>query len=174
MDLIIECESFPVILAESKELMQIIHFRDWLRECFQIFFHYTNQQKVNDVYQPLKLNKIKLRKHIKRLCLKGEIIIGLSPQLLPFDSIQNGKNIESEKIILDKIQELQKTSEIEINVTYCMWILSKIANKQILINQENRGLNLITENQQFMDGLNWQIDFSKGLEDQLYFWIKND
>jgi len=42
MDLIVESESFPVILVESKELMQMIHFRDWLRECFQIFFHYTN------------------------------------------------------------------------------------------------------------------------------------
>ena len=87
MDLIVESESFPVILVESKELMQMIHFRDWLRECFQIFFHYTNQQKVNDIFQPLKHNKIKLRKHIKRLCLKGEIIVGLSPELLPFDSI---------------------------------------------------------------------------------------
>lgn len=33
-----ESESFPVLLYEAKKLVQILHFRDWLRECFPLLY----------------------------------------------------------------------------------------------------------------------------------------
>lgn len=34
VDLLVESESFPVLLLQAKKIVQILQFRDWLRECF--------------------------------------------------------------------------------------------------------------------------------------------
>ena len=40
MDLLVENESFPMLLPEVRKLSQILQFRDWIRECFLLFLQF--------------------------------------------------------------------------------------------------------------------------------------
>lgn len=64
------------MLYEAKKVVQMLHFRDWLRECFPILYKFNSSLP--------KVNKIKLRKYLKRLSLKGEVISCLAPELVKY------------------------------------------------------------------------------------------
>jgi len=134
VDVIVESESFPVLLYEAKKLVQILHFRDWLRECFPLLYQFNSALP--------KVNKIRLRKHIKRLALKAEVVICLAPELIKY-KMKNGKSeaknvptqhdgsMSSQQESLTQYQEalaeLKATSEVEVNAVYMSWLLSNLS-----------------------------------------------
>lgn len=74
VDLLVENESFPMLLPEVRKLSQMLQFRDWLRECFLLFLQFQSSASSSGTvstlpngepaisYQIPKLRKIDLRK----------------------------------------------------------------------------------------------------------------
>ena len=92
-----QSESFPMVMPQCRKLVQILQFRDWVRECFLIIL------QLDSVGAVPKLSKIKLRKHLKRLIIKGELLIGLSQEFL---DVANEQKEVSKDLFLDVLRNL--------------------------------------------------------------------
>jgi len=175
VDVIVESESFPVLLYEAKKLVQILHFRDWLRECFPLLYQFNSALP--------KVNKIRLRKHIKRLALKAEVVICLAPELIKY-KMKNGKSeaknlpaqqdgsMSSQQESLTQYQEalaeLKATSEVEVNAVYMSWLLSNLSATSASGKPE-----VADKLWKECAGLNWKVDWRKDLKSQVKFWDKH-
>jgi hypothetical protein len=130
-----------------------------------------------------KVNKIKLRKYIKRLTLKGEVITCLAPELVKF-RMKAGKpdskssqahhegalssQQESMSPYQEALAELRADSEVEANAVYMSWLLSNLSGSgQAAKPDAADKLN------HERTGLNWLVDWRKDLKPQVKFWEKN-
>ena len=76
-----------------------------------------------------KLSKIKLRKHLKRLIIKGELLIGMSPD---FMAVTNEQKEVSRELYHEVVKNLVlQGSEIESNVTLISFLFSNFGGKHV-------------------------------------------
>ena len=118
-----QSESFPMVMPQCRKLVQILQFRDWVRECFLIIL------QLDSVGAVPKLSKIKLRKHLKRLIIKGELLIGLSQEFL---DVANEQKEVSKDLFLDVLRNLlSQGAEIESNVILVAHLFTNLGGKHV-------------------------------------------
>ena len=112
-----------MVMPQCRKLVQILQFRDWVRECFLIIV------QLDTCNQVPKLSKIKLRKHLKRLIIKGELLIGMNPDFL---AVSNDHKEVSRDLYLDVLKNLlTQGSEIECNVILIAYLFSNLGGKHV-------------------------------------------